>query len=854
MGMPPFLFSLPLRHLRNHFGRTLLTILGIALGAAVYLSIALAEVSALTAFKDSVDAVAGKANLRVRAAGAPLNEQLLVKAQQVEGVRAAAPVIETVAEITLSGNEPLLILGVDLFSEGPFRTYEFDQNQDQDSERLVNFLIQPYSILITDRLAARLDLSVGDQLPVVLGSKRQELRVEGIFRPASGVYALNGAYALIDLGQAQELLNRVGKLDYLDLLVAEPVDRVAARLQAVMPDGTIVERPQNRSQQVDRMVAAYRLNLLVLSLIALFVGMFLIFNAVSLSVVRRRREIGLLRTLGTSRGQIMALFLTEGALSGLIGGVLGIGLGIWLAQATLEVVTQNLTALFILVQAEKLQLSWTLMGQTLLLAVGVSLVAAFFPAWEASRTHPREVWHREELEERIKKQAWPCFGLGLAILILAGLCALQGPVAGKPIFGFLAAFLILIGFALLTPQCAVGLGRILQPLMRRWLGPPGELGCRYLQASLSRTVVSIGALLAALAMLISAAIMIQSFRQTVDHWISQSISGDIFLGPNIFSTAAYDAYLPPEVLAEVQSRPEVADAYLYRCVRSAFNQRPILVIGGSMAVLDRHGGMLFRRGRSPEIFAQLQTEGNVIVSESFAVLNDLAEGDSFQLPTPSGPRQVNIVGVFYDYRTDGHTVWMDIKFMHRYWGDQLVNAVRLYLKDPAELEPLRQQLLQDYSSRYHLIALSHRELRAGIMEIFDQSFALTYALEAIAVVVAIFGIITTFLVLIMERERELALLKAIGASRGQVFRMILVESGLLGLISHLLGAVAGTLLSLVLIFVINKQSFGWTIQFKWIPEIYVQSLALVLAVGLTAGAYPAWRALQANLAAILKEE
>lgn len=852
--MPPFLFSLPLRHLTNHFGRTLLTILGIALGAAVYLSIALAEVSALEAFRESVDAVAGKANLRLRASGAPLEERFYVLARQTPGVNAAAPVIETVAEMPQAGGEPLLLLGVDLFSERPFRGYEFLHNQAQSQEQFVKFLTQPYSILITDRLAAHLGLGVGDRLPVVVGSTHRELIIQGIFRPASGVYALNGACALMDLGQAQELLNRIGKLDYIDLLVTEPLEAVAARLRAQVPPGIVVERPHSRTRKVDRMVAAYRLNLTVLSLIALFVGMFLIHNAIALSVVRRRREIGLLRTLGTGRGQILALFLTEGAVSGILGGLLGVGLGIWLAQGTLKIVAQNLTALFILVKAESVQVSWSLVGQTILLAVAVSLVAAFFPAWEASRTQPREVWHREELEEKLKRRAWPSFGLGLGVLALAGLCALQGPVAGKPIFGFFAAFLILIGFALLTPQCAVGLGGLLRPLLRAWQGPSGELGCRYLQASMSRTAVSIGALLAALAMLISAAIMIRSFRQTVDHWVTQSISGDIFLGPNIFSTSAYDAYLPPEVLADVRNRPEIADIYLYRCVRTAFQQRPILVIGGSMAVLDRHGGLLFRRGRSAEIFAQLQTAGNVMVSESFAELYNLEEGNSFFLPTPSGPQPVTVVGVFYDYRTDGPSVWMDIRFMQRYWQDNLINAVRLYLKDPADLEPLRQQLLQTFGSRYRLVALSHRELRAGILKIFDQSFALTYALEGIAVVVAVFGIINTFLVLIMERERELALLKAIGASRGQVFRMIMVESGLVGLISHLLGAVAGTLLSLVLIYVINKQSFGWTIQFKWIPDIYFQSLALVLVVSLAAGTYPAWRALQSNLAVVLKEE
>ncbi|MGD0828186.1 MAG: FtsX-like permease family protein, partial [Desulfobaccales bacterium] len=244
----------------------------------------------------------------------------------------------------------------------------------------------------------------------------------------------------------------------------------------------------------------------------------------------------------------------------------------------------------------------------------------------------------------------------------------------------------------------------------------------------------------------------------------------------------------------------------------------------------------------------------VVISETLAEAFHYREGDSLILPTPAGPQELTIAGVFYDYRTDGPSLWMDIGLFRRFWRDRHLNAVRLYLKDPRRLPQVQARLQEKYGAPYHLLALSHRELRQGILKIFDETFALTYALEGVAVVVAVFGIITTFLVLIMERERELALLQAVGASRRQILALVLTESGLASFLSFLLGAACGTVLSLLLIFVINKQAFGWTIMLHWTPGIYWQSLALVMCLGLGAAAYPAWRALQPHLAAILKEE
>jgi len=298
-------------------------------------------------------------------------------------------------------------------------------------------------------------------------------------------------------------------------------------------------------------------------------------------------------------------------------------------------------------------------------------------------------------------------------------------------------------------------------------------------------------------------------------------------------------------------------------VRIPFKDRYILVIGGSFPVLAKYGGLWFRKGDTGEIMQTVAGGGRqppnaapwpTVISEPLAETFGYQEGDTFVLPTPAGPKTMKIAGVFYDYRTDGASVWMDIRQFRRFWPDHQVNAVRLYLKDKSKIKEFQRELQSRYGSRYQLLTLSHADLRQGILQIFDDTFALTYALEGVAVVVAIFGIITTFLVVIMDRERELALLQALGASRRQIMGMVLVESGLASFLSFVLGALSGTLLAFLLIFVINKQAFGWTVRFFFTPDIYLQTFVLVLALGLAAGAYPAWRAMQANLAAILKEE
>ncbi len=847
--MRAWFFRLPLRHLASYPGRTLLQILGIALGAAAYLSISLAAASAVRSFADGLTAVAGKAQLRLTTPGVFLDEALVPQLRLLPEVRAAAPLVESIVEVQTPEPEPVLLLGLDLFSEAPFRSYSLSLAAD-DLTVGEGFLAQADAVLLSAPLARRLNLKAGDRLPVVVGARRMTLRVAGTFTTPGDLYPLSGAVMLMDIAPAQELLERVGRLDSIDLMVHGDVPAAAGRLRRELPPGVDVAPPSQRLRNMEGLISAYRYNLSVLSAIALFVGMFLIYQSVTVSVVSRRREIGLLRTLGMTRRQVLILFLGEGAVSGAVGGLLGVGLGVLLARGAARLMGQSLTSLYQLVRLEEVWVGFPLLFQAWLLAVAATLAAAWLPAREASRTRLWAVWHHQELEEEIDTRAGSIFLVGLLLLGLAGVGALVKSTAA----GLAASFLIFLAFAFFTPWTVRTWGHRWEPWWRRCLGAAGELGCRYLAGSLSRSAVSIAALGTAVGLLVAVVVMIGSFRHTVDRWVTKAISGDIFFGPAVFSTAAYDHYLPPEVLAELEQDPAVADIYHYRCLRIPFADRLVLVIGGSFDVLERRGALWFRNGEGADVMRQARLAGQVIVSEPFAETFGLTEGSTFTLPTPSGPREVTVAGVFYDFRTDGSSIWMDIHLFRRLWQDEHLNAVRLFVHDKSQIDSFRARLQAQYGAAYRLQALSHEDLRQGILRIFDETFAITYALQAVAIVVAVFGIITTFLVLILERERDLALLQSLGASRRQIISMVLVEAGQASLLSYLLGTLSGSLLALLLIRVVNKQAFGWTIQVFWDPGIYWQSLVLVLALGLGAGAYPAWKALRAPLAAVLKEE
>jgi putative ABC transport system permease protein len=839
------------RHLRLNKMRTFLSIMGISLGVGVLISVQLAIHTSIESFNATVDQVSGKANLQVTSYGKGFAEETYLRVKKVPGVRAATPIIQYVAKIDEPIGEPLYLLGIDIFSDQEFRDYKFDDAAQED----LNFLKDPLAIAITEKLAARYDLKKGSSLPLIFGSKRMSLTITHLLKMEGPANSLEGNFGLMDIAAAQEALEKVGWIDRIDLIVdPSNLGEVERNLQSVIPPGTEIRRSATRSAQIEKMVSAFRLNLTALSFISLIVGMFLIYSAITTSMIQRRREIGILRSLGVTRSQILNLWLGEAGLIGALGSLIGIGWGIVLAKVMLFFVSRTITALYILVKVEQLTVSPLILMEGFGLGLAASLFSAIGPAREASKVAPREALALGTLEKKVKGHSKQFNLIGFLLLGLASLAALQKPIRQWPAFGFLSAFLIVIGTAFLIPSITALLNRLLAPFLRIPFRIEGKLAGRYIQDSISRTVVTIAALMTALSMLFSISIMILSFRETVDLWVEQSLNGDVFVFPGAYSLTGYSALLPMEVTRSLAAIPGVKAVDSFRALEVEYKGQPAIIAAVDGQVFLDLKVIRFTGGNPRNILRQFATGEGVLVTESFSLRHQVERGDRIRLNTPRGERDFLVSGVFYDYSSDWGMVLIEKRLFQNLWNDGTIHSAGIYLQEGVSLEAFKKFFRERYSKPYQIFLVSHRELRNEILKIFDQTFTITYALEFIAIIVAILGILNSLNALIMERQRDIGIFRAVGAFRKQVEKTVLIEAGMIGFFSLVLGFLCGFLLSLLLIYVINKQSFGWTIQFSIPLWSLLQWGVVVMVTSILAGFIPARRAAKMNVVESLRME
>jgi putative ABC transport system permease protein len=844
--------NITLRHLRLHKGRTILSIIGIALGVSVFVSVQLAIHTAIESFNITVDHVSGKTNLQVTSFGRGFSEEVYVKVKKVPGIKAATPIIQYVSKIDEPIGEPLYLLGIDVFSDQPFREYQFYAS---DEEGLL-FLKNPNAITITEKLANRCGLNKGDKITLIVGSKKVIFTITNLLKMEGPANSLEGNFGLLDIASAQEALEKVGLIDRIDLMVdkSQPIETIERELKKVIPPGVEVRRSDTRSGQIEKMVSAFHLNLTALSFISIVVGMFLIYNAISISVIQRRREIGILRSVGLTRSQVLGLFMGEAAWIGCVGSLVGIGIGIGLARVMLYLVSRTITALYILVKTEHLLLSPSVLIAGFGMGVLASILSSIGPAKEASKIAPKEALAMGTLETKIKTHLIYFSWIGIGILIISLLFALQKPIYHRPLFGFLAALLILIGVSFLIPSFTTLLNRLLAPLLQFLFGSEGKLASRYIHDSMARTVITIAALMTALSMLISISIMILSFRKTVDLWVEQSINGDVFIFPGSYSITGYSALLPLEVSRALPSLPGVKAVDSFRALEVEYRGQPALIASVDGEVFLNMKVIRFTRGNPRTILQKFAAGQAILVTESFSLRHQVKSGDRIKLSTPQGEREFLISGVFYDYSSDWGMVLIEKKLFQSLWNDETLHSAGIYLKEGVSQESFKEILRERYSKPYRLFVVSHRELRNEVLKIFDQTFAITYALEFIAIIVAILGIINSLNALIIERQRDIGIIRAVGAFRKQIEKTTLIEAGMIGFFSHILGLLCGFLLSILLIDVINKQSFGWTIQFSIPLWSLIESWLVVMVTSIGAGLIPARRAAKMNLVESLRME
>jgi putative ABC transport system permease protein len=837
-----------LRYLLQHPWLMGLSVLGVALGVAVVVAIDLANVSAERAFELSAETVAGKATHQVVGAGATLDEDVYRRLRVEHRYRQSAPVVQGYATVPGS-NRTFQLLGVDPFAEGPFRPYA---GPDADLE-LRTFMAQPNTAMMATPTAEELGVQVGDTLTIDIEGVQHPLQVVALMQPDDERSRRATESLLItDIATAQSLLDLRGQLSRIDLIVprGEAGDQVLAGLRSVLGEGAQIRRSEARTETVEQMTRAFSLNLTALSLLALVVGAFLIYNTMTFSVVQRRSLIGRLRALGVTRREVFGLVLGEAALIGLVGTGVGLAGGIVLATGLVQLVTQTINDLYFVVTVRELSIAPFTLVKVTVLGLGMTLAAAVAPAREATNAPVSLILQRSEQETNVRDLVPRLAALGGMLGTVGGVLLVA---SGQSIVWSYAGLLgIILAAALLAPAAIVGLARGLRPLMNALFGVLGRMAARGVVSTLSRTSVAIAALMVAIAATVGVGIMVDSFRGTVEAWLSHSLQADVYVQPPSLVFRRSNATLQPGVVEQIKATDGVSSSHTVRRVDVQADVGPteLVAVDPGPNTPDVYR---FKSGDPEAVWDDFNAKDFVLVSEPYAYRYDVGVGDTLRLQTDRGAQALPIRAVFYDYGSDLGVVLTSRSTYTRYYDDRGVSGVAVNAASGQDVDALVDRIRTRTQGMQDVVAQSNVGLRESSMRIFDRTFTITTVLRLLAIVVAFIGVLSALMALQLEREREFGVLRATGMTPGQVGRYVTMQTGVMGFVAGLLSIPLGLALAYVLIFVINKRSFGWTLQLEVAPGILIQALLLGIVAALLAGAYPSWKMAQSNPATALRE-
>ncbi len=786
---------------RRPRGRLLLSIAGIALGVALGYAVHLINRAAVADVTAAVRALAGEADIEVRGGRSGFAESLYPQIARLLGVRVASPLLEL--DAGLVGTERTLhVIGVDILRAALLQPALALQNRYD--------LLAPDNAFLSATAATALALGKGDRLRLVVGQHAVELTVAGVLSEA----ALHGEAALIDIATAQWRFGRLGELNRLDLRLAPGADRgaILRTIQSHLPPGVYAAPVDTLEQASAYPSRAYRVNLNVLALVALFTGGFLVFSAQALETARRRGEHALLRVLGLERRGVARLVLIEAAALGLAGAAIGLALGYALALVAVRTWGADLGAgMFRGVRAH---LAFSVPGALFYFAggVAVAVLGALVPARDAARTPPARALKAGD-ELAMLSRATSSVP-GFALLVCGALLAQLGPVRGLPLYGYAAIACLLVGSVALMPRLSRAVFEAL-PLPR---SPALALALAQLRAAPGPAAVSLAAIVASFSLMAAMAIMVASFRQSVDDWLGTVLPADVYFR----TTHAGDTgVLEPTFVARVRALPQISRIDFLRSGRVILDpaRPPVVLIARDRAALAFPVLARLPRLPSPAIW----------VSEAVRDIYGYRPGDVVELPLLGHNYRLAVAGVFRDYARQHGAILIDRSQYAALTGDQHVNDAAVWLAPGASRARLM-QALRDLPGGNELDIADSGEIRDVSLGIFDRSFAVTYALEAVAVLVGLFGLSSSLGAVVLARRREFGMLRHLGLTRAQIRSMLAAEGALLAALGAAAGLACGTAISLVLVFVVNRQSFNWTIDFH--PPYALLGALIAILIGL----------------------
>ncbi len=829
-----------LRDMRKHMGRAATVLFGIALGAAVFTSVRLSVNASLDSFTKSMDLIAGRADHVLTRPGGYVPEYLIARLLDHPMIRNASPVLTTYTRVSQDGSEPFLLIGFDPILDRPLRNWRINDKSGQSPVVWLDLLKEPFTLILGEPLARQLNRAPGDSLYLEHAHQKTRFKILGMLERSGLSLAEGGRIALTDIATFQEFTGLFGKVDRIDLqLKPLATARDRADIQRLLPESIQLNPPTAKRESGQMMIRAYQLNLSILSFASLFVGMFLVYSLVALNAASRRHELAILRATGASAYHVFFIFLAEGAFLGITGWLVAIPLGNFLIKYLLHGVSQTISTLFVRVQVDTLSLSVSEIAFGFAVTVGISILAAYQPAREAMQVAPKEALEISQLGMRPRKSPGQLAIWGLICILLVLPLSRLPAVLDMPLPGYLAILLLFVGFSLLAPWALQRISHSSSAVLLKRAGIPAYLASRYVRDSGTRTAVSVGALITAVALFTALVIMIYSFRQTVTYWTYETIKGDLFLTSKMGEINRFRYPIPQQVIDDLQDYRSEIDILPNRRFFLNYGKFPYEFELMDMQGFMQYASFFWLKGNPKAIRPMLKRGEGVIVSEVFSNRTGLTVGDVFKAQIEESYLELPIIGIVRDYRTQGGVVFYSMphfnaQYHQTYWG-----GLRFFFKDRSQdldlaVAKLRNDIIDRMGDKVDMY--SGKGLRGAVLKIFDETFAVTTVLLLIALVIAALGIATTLTVLVLERSRQLNTLFAVGASFRQIRSMIFWEAGFMVVIGELAGVVCGFVLSCLLVFVINRQSFGWTFLYgvNWgalgasIPLIILTALAAAL--------------------------
>jgi len=833
----PLLWTSYFRYLTRNLWLLLLSVCAVATGVAVILAVDVASMSAKRSFALSIQALTGRSNYAITGAGVGIDESFYTKLRLEWGIRDSAPVVEGYLSFPdiehpedPSKALPLTLLGVDPLMDGKVRSWtggNFQTSEQSSSQGMSELIGGTNQVIATTNTARRLDWEVGQERSVLVGSKEKRLVLAGVFQPATETSssALDNVL-LTDISVAQAIFERYGFLSRIDLAITEEEKE---ELEARLPEHLFLQKAGQSQQTATELSAAFHINLRALSYLCLLVASFLIFNVVSFSVSHRRQSLGRLRVLGVTGRQLAYLLVGEALLLASLGSFLGLCFGLLLGRTLVPLVTRTLNDLYYVHAITGFSVDPLLILKAFSAGLLAALVAAAVPAYQVARTEPLELLRRVQQDCSNQRGAYLSLLLGLGLLITARLVLFHPSLAA----GLFSLLLIVLGAALTVPIALLGMVRLLSRLTSR---VSLKMALRGLSAFLGRASVAAVALTIAVAATVSIAMMVSSFRGTLLSWLETTLTADIYLTLRDRAGLNSGAALDPDKVSEAVNLPGVDGWIGQRVKRVPSDTGETLVVG-----VKSTGGY-----RKSLVFLSLTENGwerffageGLFITEPYSRRAGLDVGDRLTLATGVGEKSLPILGVYYSYAPDRNLALLSSTSFQPYFDDEFWSGLGLYLKEGHDPLEVTNELRRLFGESVEVQATGN--LKQLALEIFERTFTVTEVLRYLALGVAFIGVFLSLLALCLERSEEVGVLRALGMGTKELFQLSISQSLVLGALAGILAFPLGTLLSKVMISVVNRRAFGWTITFEpdWLAS--VDSLVLAVVAALLAGLYPAW--------------